>query len=427
MAKLTKRAVDALAPPQQGQVFLWDGEMRGFGVRALPSGVKSYVLQYRAAGRSRRLVLGRHGVLTVEQARNDAREKLVAVTKGIDPAMGRAHAGRAITVAEVCDWYLAAAAAGELLGRKRRPIKASTLAMDRSRIEQHIKPLLGARQVRSLMLADIETAQASIAAGRTARARHSARGGRTAGGPGVASRTMSTLHALLEHALRLGRIATNPARGVRRLAGTPRERRLSAGELMTLGNAMNEASAYGEHPLGIAATRLLLLTGFRRQEALGLRRDWIDLDGHFVRFPDTKSGPQIRVLGHAAVVDLRRLLVASASPYVFPADWGDGHFTAVSATLSRLCGEARLEGVTPHVLRHTFASVAGELGFSELTIAALLGHAARGVTQRYVHIDEAVRMAADRVSAEVSRLLDERGPGRASRAFGVSTRDRPAV
>ena len=76
--------------------------------------------------------------------------------------------------------------------------------------------------------------------------------------------------------------------------------------------------------------------------------------------------------------------------------------------LERVCGAARLADVTPHTLRHTFASVAGDLGFSELTIAALLGHSARGVTQRYVHIDEALRVAADKVSAELSELLDGR-------------------
>jgi integrase len=67
-----------------------------------------------------------------------------------------------------------------------------------------------------------------------------------------------------------------------------------------------------------------------------------------------------------------------------------------------------LADVTPHTLRHTFASLAGDLGFSELTIAALLGHAARGVTQRYIHIDEALRMTADRVAAEMADLLDGR-------------------
>jgi hypothetical protein len=71
---------------------------------------------------------------------------------------------------------------------------------------------------------------------------------------------------------------------------------------------------------------------------------------------------------------------------------------------------AGLKDVTPHTLRHTFASIAGELGFSELTIAALLGHAARGVTQRYIHIDEALMMTSDKIAEEIADLLDGRAP-----------------
>lgn len=65
----------------------------------------------------------------------------------------------------------------------------------------------------------------------------------------------------------------------------------------------------------------------------------------------------------------------------------------------------RVEGVTLHTLRHTFASVAGELGFSELTIRALLGHGSQSVTQDYVHIDEALKLAATRTCEEVVALL----------------------
>lgn len=270
--------------------------------QAEPSGLKSFVLQYRTAeGRSRRIALGRYGVLTVEQARKDAREKLVAVSKGADPAEESAASRDAKTVADVCDWYLAGAVAGRILGRRRRPIKASTLAMDRSRIEQHIKPLLGKRQVRSLNLADVEGMQADIAAGKTAKVRGGSRGGATTGGAGVASRTASTLHSLLEHAMRLGEIEANPAKGVRRLASNPRERRLSVAEIVKLGQAMRAAPDHGEHPTGLAGVRLLLLTGFRRQEALGMHRAWVNPEQRYVRFPDTKSDAQVRVIGQSAV------------------------------------------------------------------------------------------------------------------------------
>ena len=411
--KLTKRIVDALKAPKPSKVgvkvretFVWDRELRGFGVQVMPSGLKSFVIQYRTAeGRLRRSVIGRFGLMTVEEARDLAHEKLVAVSKGVDPVAAEAEDTGRITVAELCDWYLTEAEAGRILGRRRRPIKASTLAMDRSRVEAHIKPLLGRRQVGALKLGDIEAAQADIAAGKTAKARNGSRGGATTGGEGVAARTLSTLHAIFEHAARLGKIPSNPAKGVRRLASAPRERRLSRAEIQRLGETMREAAQNGEHPTGLAAIRFLLLTGFRRMEGLGVQRPWLDEEEGAVRFPDTKSGAQTRVIGQAAV-DLLLAQPQPKSPFFFPADWGEGHFIGVVRVLGRICERAKLADVTPHTLRHTFASLAGDLGFSELTIAALLGHASRGVTQRYVHIDEALRMAADRVAEEMADILD---------------------
>ena len=414
MRKLTKQAVEALKPSTVGvkgsYSFLWDQELRGFGVQAMPSGLKSFVVQYRnTQKRSRRIVIGRYGVMTVEEARKEAKTVLGKIAKGIDPLDEKdAASGDAITVAEVCDWYLAEAEAARLLGRRRRPIKASTLAMDRSRIEAHIKPLLGRRQIGSLKLGDIEGAQADIAVGKTSKVRVGGRGGATTGGEGVAARTMSTLHAIFEHSVRLGKIASNPAKGVRLLASTPRDRRLGRAEIEKLGKAMRIAETDGEHPTGLAAIRFLLMTGFRRMEGLGLKRTWLNEEERSIRFPDTKSGPQTRVIGCAAV----NVLLAqprTSSPFIFPADWGDGHFIGVVRVLDRVCAMVRLQDVTPHTLRHTFASVAGDLGFSELTIAALLGHSARGITQRYVHIDEALRMAADKVAEEIDRILSGDG------------------
>jgi integrase len=407
MAKITKRAVDALQPDQHRDVFAWDGELRGFGIRVKPSGVKTFLIQYRnAEGRTRRLVLGQYGALTPENARDLAREKLAGVAKGEDPSAER-HAVRAgMSVSEVCDWYLEEAEAGRILGRNRRPIKASTLKMDRSRIETHIKPLLGARLVSGVTLRDIEGMQADIAAGKSARGRKPGRGGTSTGGSGVASRSVGTLRGLLGHAARLNIVGKNPAEGVRQLAVERRQRRLSDDELRHLGQVMRSLAAEGEHPTGLAAIRLMLLSGFRRMEVLGLERTWVSRPDHCVRFPDTKSGAQVRVLGEAAMTCVEAAPGREGSPFVFPADWGEGHFVGVVRVLDRVCAKAKLKEVTPHVLRHTFASVAGDLGFSELTIAGLLGHSARGVTQGYIHLDTALVVAADRVSAELAKMLD---------------------
>ena len=407
MAKITKRAMDALQPDKDRDVFTWDSELRGFGVRMKPSGVKTFLIQYRnVEGRTRRLVLGQYGALTPENARDLAREKLAGVAKGEDPSADR-HAVRAgMSVSEVCDWYLEEAEAGRILGRNRRPIKGSTLKMDRSRIETHVKPLLGSRLVSGLTLRDIEAMQADIATGKSARGRKTGRGGKSTGGSGVASRTVGTLRGLLGHAARLNIVGKNPAEGVRQLAVERRQRRLSDDEIRHLGQVMRSLAAEGEHPTGLAAIRLMLLSGFRRMEVLGLERTWVSRRDHCVRFPDTKSGAQIRVLGEAAISCVETTLGRGGSPFVFPADWGDGHFVGVVRVLERVCARAKLKDVTPHVLRHTFASVAGDIGFSELTIAGLLGHSARGVTQGYVHLDTALVVAADRVSAEIAKLLD---------------------
>lgn len=132
-----------------------------------------------------------------------ARERLTEVAEGEDPSAERHDARAGMTVSEVCDWYLEEAEAGRILGPKRRPIKGSTLHMDRSRIETHIKPLLGSRIVSGLSLSDIEGIQPNIAAGKSARARKG-RGGRTTGGAGVVGRTVG------EESLCAGSAAIHP-------------------------------------------------------------------------------------------------------------------------------------------------------------------------------------------------------------------------
>lgn len=407
MPKLTKKMLDAVQHDCLRETFLWDSVVRGFGVRIKPTGTATFMIQYRnVERRTRRFVIAQYGVFSVEQARDLAKKKLALVVDGVDPAAQKRAAREGMTVAEICDWYLNEAESGRLLGRNRRPIKASTVAGDRSRIEQHIKPQIGTRMIAHLKLADIERLQGDISAGVTARSKHKGRGGQTLGGAGVAARAISTFRALLNHARRLGLIENSPATGVRLIASSRRKRSLSSGEIRHLGKVMAQMEREGEHPTAIAAIRALLLTGFRRMEVLAMRKEWIEPEGNAVAFPDTKSGPQVRVAGDAAIAHLMSFGQGSTSPFVFPADVDDGHFIGVVRVLDRICRRAGLKEVTPHVLRHTFASVAASLGFSELTVSGLLGHAPRGVTQRYVHLDTALVIAADQISAEIARLLN---------------------
>jgi integrase len=401
MAKLTKRVVDSIRPDPGGRadVFAWDSELRGFGIRMKPSGTAAYIVQYRTSeGRTRRLAIGKVGTLTPDEARIEAREKLVAAIKGADPSAERQAARASMSVSELCDLYLAEA---------EPRIKASTLVMDRSRIERHVKPLLGRRSVRGLTAEDIEKMQLDIAAGKTARKRGEGRGGVTSGGKGVAARTVGMLGTILELARRRRLITANPARGVDKLPEGKQRRFLNLVEIGRLGSAMSDAEHDGiENRTGLAAIRLLLLTGLRRSEALTLPWEWFDARAHCIRFADTKSGAQLRPIGSAAIALLRSLPRADGARFVFPADRGDGHFVGLPHVLARVCAMAEITGITVHVLRHSFAAAAAEMGFSELTIAGLLGHSVPGVTARYAHVaDHALVAAADQVSARVAAAL----------------------
>jgi len=229
MPKITKRVVDSLRTDRSGKdVSVWDagdGALKGFGIRLKPSGVGSFLIQYRnAEGRTRRMVVGKIGTLTAEEARVIARDKLAAATKGADPSAERRAVRGATTVSELCDLYLANAD-----GR----IKASTLAMDRSRITTHVKPLIGRLTVRSLTAADIERMKTDIIAGKTAAPRKKeGRGGVATGGVGVASRTLGMVATILEYSIKpLQIIKDNPARGVRKPADGKQRRFLTLEEI----------------------------------------------------------------------------------------------------------------------------------------------------------------------------------------------------
>jgi integrase len=128
------------------------------------------------------------------------------------------------------------------------------------------------------------------------------------------------------------------------------KRRLSADEVRHFGKVMRQLTTNDEHPTGLGAIRLMLLTGFRRMDALSLQRAWLNRQQHAIHFPDIKSGEQSRVIGGAAMQCIDNQPVHEQSPYLFPADVGDGHFIGVVRVLDRVCAKANLTGVTPHVL-----------------------------------------------------------------------------
>ena len=124
MPKITKKAVDAAIPNGRDYV-IWDSELPGFGLRVFASGKRSYVLQYRSLGRSRRYTIGLHGVWTPESARLEAKAQLGRIARGDNPAEEKQLDHQALTVKQLCDLYRADLEAGLILGKGGRPKKAN--------------------------------------------------------------------------------------------------------------------------------------------------------------------------------------------------------------------------------------------------------------------------------------------------------------
>jgi len=403
--KITKQTVEKLPPGS----IVWDTEVNAFGARRQKGAAVTYALLYRTKdGRQRWHTIGRHGSpWTVDEARKEARRLLVKVENGGDPAGEKAADRMAETVAQLCDDYFVAASAGRTLTRRKIPKKASTLAVDKSNISNHIKPLLGNIKVAAVTRRDIERFQNAVAEGETAvRGEASKRGGgRLTGGQGAATRTVGLLGAIFGFAVKRGMRADNPVRGVERHADGQRIRRMGEEEYGALGGALRTMPETS-WPIAIAAAHFLAVTGWRRGEMLALRWTEIDLATRTARLGDTKTGASMRPLSNAACDMLRS--IPRMGDLVFPATRGaDQPMTGFHKIWLRIAKQAVLSAdVTPHVLRHSFASVAADLGFSELTIAALIGHNKASITSRYAHHADAVLLAAaDAVAQHIEEKM----------------------
>lgn len=186
-----------------------------------------------------------------------------------------------------------------------------------------------------------------------------------------------------------------------------RERRLSEEEYRTLGKILREAEADGQYAVAAEIIRMLALTGCRRSEMVSLRWREVDATGSCLRLEDSKEGKSVRPIGLPVIEALEQREQAALGTYVFPGCGKDNAFGAFANHWDRLIGDSPLADVTAHVLRHSFASVANDLGFTEITIAALMGHAKGSVTSKYVHtLDVTLVMAADTIAGYIQGLLD---------------------
>ncbi|MCR5876281.1 integrase arm-type DNA-binding domain-containing protein [Phenylobacterium sp. J426] len=397
---LTHQMVDEAGPGHR-DIWLWDPTVAGFGVKITPAGRRIYVLQYRFEGRSRRYTIGRHGSpWRLETARARARILLAEIASGSDPQEGPPER-KALTVAALCDLYLLEGLA---------TAKKTSIAPARSRIKNHIKPLLGTKPASGVSRADVERMMVAIAEGATRRRIAGPRRGETItvrGGQGTASASVAVLSAVYSFAVRRELAPSNPAYGVRKYRGRKMERYLSPEELRRLGEVLSAAEALGvQSPYALAAIRTILLTGCRVREVLTLQHAHVDRRQKLFRLPDSKTGPKVVHVGSEVLAVIDGLPRIEGNPYVFVGRSGVGPLVYLHSAWERVRQAAGLGDVRLHDLRHSFASMGAASGDSLLVIGALLGHRTAKSTERYAHLaDGPVRGAAERISGEIARLL----------------------
>ncbi len=392
--KLTKRAIDAAkfssasssSSNNNTPDYRWDDAMPGFGVRIYRSGKKSFVVSYRVQGRKRIMVLGKYGVLTLDEARKKARKVLGKVTDGRDPSRERMDLLKSPTMSDLAKRYLSDHAPKK---------KASSAKTDERMWELHILPRLGSRKVSAITREDIDRLHTGMK-----------------DTPYAANRTL----ALLSKSLHLAEVwgwrqdSTNPCRHIQKYTEEKRERFLSVEELKRLGAVLDEVEREAtELPGVVPALRLLLLTGCRLNEILRLRWEDIDEVNRCFYLPDSKTGKRIVVVSEGVFSVLEKMECVKGNPYVIAGAREGQHLVNLSKPWGRIRKRANLADVRLHDLRHTYASFGAGAGLSLPLIGKMLGHTQASTTARYAHLaNDPVRRAVDLVGDELLSALHQK-------------------
>jgi len=424
MAKITKRIAEA-SQPRDKYFIINDGQLPGFGLQVLPSGKKSFVVQYRYGNRTRRVTIGQYGILTPEQARTIAIQMLADVRKGKDPAAERISKRNELTVKDLA----------ELFDKKHISIrlKDSTASEYRRNLKRFILPAIGHLKIKEVARADIAKLHQKLS--------HI---------PYQANRNLEVISKMFSLAELWGLRpdATNPRRHIQKYKEKKRERYLNPDEYSALGAAITEAHTFElADQYGLTAIQLLLHTGCRLGEILNLKWSEVDLSSQTLRLADSKTGARTIFLSPKAIKTLSDLPKQEGNPYVIcgkipgkprtdiqrfwrrlreraTVHYWKSQSTEAAETIDPLrakygfypgyndcsiaLNDAGLEmptgllDVRIHDLRHSFASSAVSQGLSLPIIGKLLGHTQVQTTARYAHLmDEPLRKAVANIGKEL--------------------------
>ena len=324
--------VDAL-PVEDRDIIYWDADLRGFGVRVYATGSKAYLVQSRGPAESRRVSLGRHGVVPAEEARKRGAEVLARIRAGKDPEPGAKQSGEP-TVADLAERYLR-----EHVAVRCKPL---TLRNYRHVILKNVLPILGRIPVAELERRHV--AELHYQLRRT---------------PVSANDAVNALSRMLNRANAWGMVPpdSNPCRGMRKYRTRRRERFLTEHEFRRLGETLGALEAEGGIPVhAAAALRLLMLTGCRRGEIIGLRWADVRLDQSEIQLADSKTGPRTVSLSPPAVRVLADLPRPAGNPWVIAGAKPGTRLPHITYYWYRVRQRAGLEDVRLHDLRHSFAS-----------------------------------------------------------------------
>ena len=384
MAKLqyrtiSKRTVGKL-PVAEKEAVYWDRELLGFGVRVYPNGTKVYVVQTRAGGKSKRIAVGRHGVISPDQARRKAAQMIARIKAGEDPNPEATKKPSGPTVAELAERYL--------VEHVQVRCKPRTVEAGRWLVKKFVLPDLG-----DMAIDEVEREHISDL-------HHKHRNT-----PYQANRILEVVRKMfnLAEAWGLRKDGSNPCRHVQKYKEKKRERFLTDDEFHKLGQVLNEIEAEGpEIRSAVTAIRLLMLTGCRLNEVQTLRWEDVDLEAAELRLRDGKTGARMVPLSATAVSVLSVLPRPDDNPWVIVGKKPGAHLTDLQHPWRRIRARAGLEDVRIHDLRHSFASRALALGESLPMIGKLLGHTQVQTTPRYAHLaNESVKASGSRVGDSI--------------------------